>query len=209
MTTRTNPPTQDEVLGYFESLSNWGRWGEDDQRGTLNHITPDARSAPRTVRHGISVSCAWESRSDPAGFDDRPSRLRAAPDAGQRERHDGRLPRGRPLGFLGGDVQLHLPRRRAHSRRLAPTSSGTARCTTAGRRPRRPTDGRVGGCHRGRRRHGHARGAARHPSARGVEWLEPGDAVVPEDLDAAEQPSGVTVEPGDAVLLAPATAVPP
>ena len=34
------PPTQDEVLGYFDSLSNWGRWGDDDLLGTLNLITP-------------------------------------------------------------------------------------------------------------------------------------------------------------------------
>ena len=25
-------PTEAEVLGYFQSLSNWGRWGDDDQR---------------------------------------------------------------------------------------------------------------------------------------------------------------------------------
>ena len=34
------PPTQDEVLGYFDSLSNWGRWGPDDQLVALNYITP-------------------------------------------------------------------------------------------------------------------------------------------------------------------------
>ena len=33
-------PTQAEVLEYFDSLSNWGRWGPDDQLGTLNYITP-------------------------------------------------------------------------------------------------------------------------------------------------------------------------
>ena len=54
-------PTQDDVLGYFETLSNWGRWGDDDQLGTLNHITDDVRlAAARAVRHGRSVSCGWE-----------------------------------------------------------------------------------------------------------------------------------------------------
>jgi hypothetical protein len=24
----------------FKTLSNWGRWGKDDQIGTLNNITP-------------------------------------------------------------------------------------------------------------------------------------------------------------------------
>ena len=35
-----NIPTEEEVLGYFQSLSNWGRWGPDDQLGAPNLITP-------------------------------------------------------------------------------------------------------------------------------------------------------------------------
>jgi hypothetical protein len=54
-------PAQDDVPGYFSTLSNWGRWGDEDQLGTLNHITDDVRlAAARAVRHGRSVSCAWE-----------------------------------------------------------------------------------------------------------------------------------------------------
>ena len=34
-------PTEQEVLEYFKSLSNWGRWGDDDQLGTPNLITPE------------------------------------------------------------------------------------------------------------------------------------------------------------------------
>ncbi len=36
---------------------------------------------------------------------------------------------------------------------------------------------------------------------RGVRWLEPGEGVFPDDLEAAEQLAGVRVEAGDAVLL--------
>jgi hypothetical protein len=36
MTARRPMPTQDDVLGYFDTLSNWGRWGDDDELGTLN-----------------------------------------------------------------------------------------------------------------------------------------------------------------------------
>jgi len=39
------PPTQAEVEGYFKRLNNWGRWGNDDQRGTLNLITPTKQAA--------------------------------------------------------------------------------------------------------------------------------------------------------------------
>jgi kynurenine formamidase len=38
---------------------NWGRWGEDDERGTLNLITDEVRArAAREVRTGRSVSLA-------------------------------------------------------------------------------------------------------------------------------------------------------
>src|ERR1041384_7102257 len=58
MTAGRPMPTQGDVLGYFDSLSNWGRWGDDDELGTLNHITDDVRvAAARAVRHGRSVSC--------------------------------------------------------------------------------------------------------------------------------------------------------
>ena len=52
-------PTQDEVLTYFDRLSNWGRWGDDDTLGTLNLITPEKRrEALSLVREGITVSCS-------------------------------------------------------------------------------------------------------------------------------------------------------
>lgn len=36
-----------------EKLSNWGRWGKDDQIGTLNHVTPeDIVNAAKLVRSG-------------------------------------------------------------------------------------------------------------------------------------------------------------
>jgi len=49
-----------EQIGQWESeLSNWGRWGPDDQRGTLNLITPEKTvAATRLVRDGVSVSLA-------------------------------------------------------------------------------------------------------------------------------------------------------
>lgn len=40
-------------------LCNWGRWGPEDERGTLNHITPDrVRNAASLVRTGQTVSLA-------------------------------------------------------------------------------------------------------------------------------------------------------
>ena len=36
-----------------KKLSNWGRWGKDDQIGTLNHVTPeDIVKAAKLIRTG-------------------------------------------------------------------------------------------------------------------------------------------------------------
>jgi kynurenine formamidase len=47
------------LASLFSRLSNWGRWGPDDQRGTLNLLTADAvRAAAALVRTGVRMSCA-------------------------------------------------------------------------------------------------------------------------------------------------------
>ena len=49
--------TKDTVDQWMTKLSNWGRWGQDDQRGTLNLITPEKRKrAAALVQAGVSVS---------------------------------------------------------------------------------------------------------------------------------------------------------
>src|SRR5262245_3924020 len=58
------PPTQAEVEGYFKRLNNWGRWGNDDQRGTLNLITPEKRAAAVSLsRRGRVVSLSRDLTS--------------------------------------------------------------------------------------------------------------------------------------------------
>lgn len=53
-------PTDQDVLRYFETCSNWGRWGPDDNAGCINHITDDRRrEAARLVRSGRAVSLAY------------------------------------------------------------------------------------------------------------------------------------------------------
>ena len=58
MTTR-QIPTEQQVLEWMDTLSNWGRWGDDDQLGTLNLITDAKRArAAALVKEGISVTCS-------------------------------------------------------------------------------------------------------------------------------------------------------
>jgi len=53
------PVTLAAFDAMFEKIKNWGKWGEDDELGTLNYITPDKiAAAAALVRKGRSVSMA-------------------------------------------------------------------------------------------------------------------------------------------------------
>lgn len=47
------------MRALFDSVSNWGRWGKDDERGTLNYLTPERiAAAGALIKSGRQVSCA-------------------------------------------------------------------------------------------------------------------------------------------------------
>jgi kynurenine formamidase len=192
-----------DVLGYFDSLSNWGRWGGDDERGTLNHITDDVRrAAARAVRHGRSVSCAWDvtvpdemERSTTAcpcaaempGAEHMPAAFQQDRSWGFSNERLGFMFHGNTITHLDSPCHIFWDGRmyngRPHSLVDAETGSAWAAVTAA-------ADGIV------------TRGVLLDVAkVRDVPWLEPGEGVVPEDLEAAERRQGVRVQPGDAVLL--------
>ena len=50
-------PTEQEVIKWMSELSNWKRWGKDDQIGALNLITPELiKQSASLVTDGVSVS---------------------------------------------------------------------------------------------------------------------------------------------------------
>ena len=59
------PTTEDESIALVDELClryrNWGRWGAEDQRGTLNFITPQA------LTHAALVQAALALRDADAG----------------------------------------------------------------------------------------------------------------------------------------------
>src|ERR1700730_13576641 len=58
---------------WMTELSNWGRWGKQDQMGAVNLITPAKRKqAAALVREGISVSLARNTESEKAADNDSP-----------------------------------------------------------------------------------------------------------------------------------------
>jgi kynurenine formamidase len=54
--------TDAQYQQWKKDLSNWGRWGKDDQRGALNLITPAKRKqAAALVKEGVSVSLSADA----------------------------------------------------------------------------------------------------------------------------------------------------
>jgi len=61
-------PSREEVEAYLRSQRNWGRWGKDDERGTINLISSEKRvAAARLVRTGrvVPLSRPWPTRPGP------------------------------------------------------------------------------------------------------------------------------------------------
>jgi len=65
--------TQADIDRWKKELSNWGRWGKDDQIGTLNLITAAKRKqAAALVKEGFSVSLAQDALTEAAVDNPRP-----------------------------------------------------------------------------------------------------------------------------------------
>lgn len=64
--------TKEDVDRLMTELSNWGRWGKEDQLGAVNLITEAKRKQAATlVKEGVSVSLARDTEKERA--DDNPS----------------------------------------------------------------------------------------------------------------------------------------
>ena len=180
-------------------LSNWGRWGGDDQRGTLNFITPERIvAAARLVRTGKSFEL-----SIPVGAD--------GPQTGL----GGRV---NPLHFMtvmptddlhlsGGinisDDFISMPLQGATQwdslahvgyDDLFYNNVPVGSVMALGGASRNAIDNALPGIV-GR---GVLVDIARF---RGVEWLQAGEAIEPDELDAALAAQGVSVGSGDVLAL--------
>src|ERR1700726_3891776 len=70
----TSTESKQQLIGradfekIMKSLSNWGRWGKDDQVGALNLITSEKRiQAARLVKTGMSISLAHDLFTEKIG----------------------------------------------------------------------------------------------------------------------------------------------
>jgi kynurenine formamidase len=191
---------EDEVDGYFERLSNWGRWGRADELGTLNLITDEKRrQAAALVRLGHPVSCAWDvaatveqdhvhgtAQRFMLGTGEAAAQADGGRDAAAREFvgmtfHGFHVTHLDALSHMFWDGRMYNDQ---PSAKVTAQSGATHHDVTNARR------GIV------------TRGVLLDiPALRGADWLDPGEGVHREEVLAAEAAAGVTVESGDAVLL--------
>ena len=183
------PLAAPEVLDYLDSLSNWGRWGADDQLGTLNLVTADVTAAAAaTVRAGRTVSCARPLDTESAT--DNPTPVAHTMTGTHREGFGADSVAISPHGYATShiDALCHIFHG-GHLYNGYPTESVTP-----------------GGATRLGIDHLHAGIVTRGvlldiPAVHGVDALEPGEPVFPEDLEAAEAHAGARTRPGDALLV--------
>jgi kynurenine formamidase len=197
-------PTEQEILGWFQTLSNWGRWGADDERGTLNLITSAKRlQAAALVREGLVVSCARTIGYEPSLDNQLPARhfmlssgeSKSPVEVGRTGAADAFLlqPHGITMTHLDAPAHSHVRWDASQPWSLYNGKPAYLVTTAQG-----ATIGSIelagGGIV--------SRGVLLDiPVVRGVAWLEGNDAVYPDDLDAAEVAEGVRVESGDILFV--------
>jgi kynurenine formamidase len=197
-----------DVLGYMESLSNWGRWGSEDRLGTLNLVTPACRrDAAALVREGISVSCAHDI--DPSVLDPIHQFHRYMIMSGEGLADEHRLPhmvggtsdqRWSPSReYLGmvfhGPLVTHVdaPSHMSWDRKIY-NGYPAERVNSISGAIDLPVSAMAEGIT--------TRGVLIDvPGFRQVAALEPGTAVEPDELVEIETAQGSVVRPGDAVFL--------
>ena len=181
------PPPQARIEGYFKELNNWGRWGADDQRGTVNLITPAKRATARAlVQTGRTVSLARDIGPQPAlmyhaTFPANRERADVVLDRFDLVYHGYSITHIDALCHVAFDGQLYNGRPFAQSL----SAAGATWC---------PIDPLFDGIT--------TRGvfldvAAGRPDG----YVTVGNPVTPRELDAVADRAGVRVEPGDVVVV--------
>ncbi len=200
--------THEQMLEWFEEQKNWGRWGPDDDRGTLNLITPEkTKAATALVTEGISVRLYHfpdpvnleEPLVDTSnmrvlnkhwmpGLDPETGQVRGALDAISFAIHDG--------GNSHIDALCHYAVKTEGYRDKPPMIYG-------GRPQMLTADGCMGGASVDKMGTGYVtRGILIDmPLLKGVKYLEKKTALYVEDLEAWEEFAGVKIGSGDAVFL--------
>ncbi len=185
-TAPTHVVTAAEYESWKKELSNWGRWGKDDQIGALNLITPAKRKeAAGLVKEGFSVSLAGDADTVKAVDNPNPYEIEMLAIGNDR------------IGVrYHGITHTHLDSL-AHINDNGVFYNGY-----------KPDQDTV-------LKEGHAKNSIHNvkngiftrgilidvPRLKGVSYLEPGAPIYVEDLEAWEKKAGVKVSAGDALFV--------
>jgi kynurenine formamidase len=184
-------PTEQELRHLFNNLKNWGRWGPDDELGTVNLVTQTrSLAAAELVESGRVVSLAFDLDTHESDKNYMPTVHR--------------MLHSTAASVTAVDQVTIVPHSFAVTHLDAVSHSNFDGHLYNGRTVDDTIDrfgiqqGSIGALYQGVVSRGVFLDVA---SARGVPWLEPGEYITEDDLDAAESLSGVTVEPGDVILV--------
>ena len=188
----------EEFSELARRVNNWGRWGDDDERGTVNLLTPDAvRRGAACVRSGKRLTLGMRLSPDGPQAGLVPGRIN--PQHVMIALHTPSL--GDPEGICSSDDVLYLPTQAGtHWDALAHVSYGgrmwngfpaSSVDVTGARKAGIDKVGPVVG-----------RGVLLDVAlAKGVQRLDPGYAITADDMDAAQELAHTTVGPGDIVVV--------
>ncbi len=172
-------------------LSNWGRWGKDDQLGTLNLITPAKRMAALAlVKEGVPVSLSTNSFTEKSV--DVPCPLELAMTSATATGATDRV----AFPCIHGAASTHIDSL-AHTffRNKMWNGYDSSALVTMAKGAQMNSVMPM--------KNGIVTRAVLYDIARlkGVPYLAPGDRIFPEDMEAWERKAGVRVGPGDALVL--------
>ncbi len=201
-------PNIETVRALSARVSNWGRWGDDDQQGTLNHVTPQhVAAAAALIKQGkaISMGLPYDDAGPQTGslgrFNPIHLMIRDGADAiagtsvrdfyGGVDRH-----------FRGTDDIIIMPLQcgtqwdaLGHVVFEDRIYNGFSAAQVSSKGAMKNSVRQASGAMTGR---GVLLDVA---AAKGVSWLEPGYAISGADLDEAAAHGGVSVGTGDHVFV--------
>jgi kynurenine formamidase len=185
--TATPKVTKEQFEQWKKDLNNWGRWGKDDEIGTMNFITPAKRKqAAALVKEGFSVSLASDADTEKAIDNPNPY-----------EHEMLALGTDRIGVAFHGITHTHIDSL-AHINYDGVFYNGY-----------KPDPEQV------KKANGHAKNSIHNlkngiftrgilidiPQMRGVKYLEPGTPIYVEDIEAWLKKTGLKIQPGDAVFV--------
>lgn len=184
--------TQADVERLYKELSNWDRWGKDDQLGALNLITPEKRrQAAGLVREGTSVSLARNAETVAAPDNPTPflhEVLATGSEPGNQWAMDNFSVNYHGFAHTHIDSLCHL----LYQGRMY-NGYPASEISQAGTRKLSIHNLKTGIFTRGI--------LIDIPKLRGVPYLEPASPIYPDELTAWENRAGVKVSSGDVVFF--------